>query len=172
MTSMPFDANNVKTTDWGVLGCAAALLLFSLPDSFVTAEISAEGEMAAMLGEFDSYGINAWSSYASLGVLLLLAVGALAAARVFAGVVLPMMAVGWNLVLAGAAAVGTLLLLVRAFTYSIDGADMAGISVDTGPGWSGWLVLLLAVAETVFAVLAFRDSGESVPWQQGQQSRP
>ncbi len=160
---MAFDSKSVKTTDWGVIGCAAGVLVFSFVGSYVTA--SYDGEIGA-LSDF-SQGTSAWDGYAVIGLLLLLAVGGLAAARVFADVALPAIPVGWNLVLAGAAALGTLLLVLRAFTYP-GGGDFAGVSVDVGPGWSGWLVMLLAVGETVFAVLAFRESGEAVPWQQSQ----
>jgi hypothetical protein len=120
-------------------------------------------------GAFDaSYGISAWNSYAVLGVLLLLAVGVFAAVRVFGNVTLPTIPVGWNLVAAGVAGLGTLLLVLRAFTY-----DEGGFSqVDIGPGWSGWVVMLLAVGVTVFSVLAFRESGETAPWQQRQSEPP
>jgi len=162
---MAFDSKSVKTTDWGVIGCAAGVLVFSFVGSYVTASVEG-AETFGELGDL-SGGISAWNSYAVLGVLLLLGVGAVAAAQVFGGISLPAIPVGWNLVLAGAAALGTLLLVLRAFTYP-GGGDFAGVSVDVGPGWSGWLLMLLAVGETVFAVLAFRESGEAVPWQQSQ----
>jgi len=166
---MAIDTHSVKTTDWGVMGCAAALLIFGFVGSYVT--VSFEG--AEGLGGFDASGgiSSAWSSYAVLGMLLLLAVGALAAARVFGNVRLPDLPVGWNLVAAGAAGLGALLLILRALTYP-GGGETVGGSVDVGPGWSGWLVMALAVAETVFAVLAFRESGETAPWQQRQSQPP
>ena len=164
---MAFDANSVKTTDWGVMGCAAGLLIFSVFDSYVTVSFEGGDELG---GAFDaSYGISAWNSYAVLGVLLLLAVGAFAAVRVFANITLPSIPVGWNLVAAGVAALGTLLLVLRAFTYD-EGPSIA--QVDVGPGWSGWVVMLLAVGVTVFSVLAFRESGETAPWQQRQSQPP
>ncbi len=169
---MAFDANSVKTTDWGVIGCGAALLVFSFVSSYVTVSYQAdEGLGGSLAGADTSAGVSAWNSYAVLGVLLLLAVAALAAARVFANVTLPTLPVGWNLIAAGVAALGTLLLVLRAFTYS-GGGEFPGGSIDVGPGWSGWLVMLLAVGETVFAVLAFRESGETAPWQQRQSQPP
>lgn len=168
---MALQASNVKMTDWGVMGCAAGLLLFSFVGSFVTVSFDNAEELSALTGVDPSGGVSsAWSSYGGLGVVLLLAVGAVAAALVFGDVSLPTIPVGWNLVLAGAAALGTLLLVLRAFTYA-EGGEILGGSVSFGPGWSGWLVMLLAVAETVFAVLAFRASGEQVPWRQPS-SRP
>ncbi|MDQ3592601.1 MAG: hypothetical protein M3386_06845 [Actinomycetota bacterium] len=166
---MAIDTHSVKTTDWGVMGCGAALLVFSFVSSYVT--VSYDADEGAFAGMDTSSGISAWNSYAVLGVLLLLAVAVLAALRVFGNVTLPNLPVGWNLVAAGVAALGTLLLVLRAFTYS-GGGDFPGGSIDVGPGWSGWLVMLLAVAETVFAVLAFRESGETAPWQQRQSQPP
>jgi hypothetical protein len=153
---MAFDAKTVNTNDWGVMGAAAGVFIFSLFGSYVTYDFGGDEEL---FGDI-SGGVSAWNSYATLGVLLLIAVGALAAARVFGGVVLPDIGVGWNLVAAGAAALGTLLLVLRAFTYP------DGLGLDVGPGWSGWVLMVLAIAETVFAVMAFRTSGEKVPWQQ------
>lgn len=168
---MAFDASNVKTTDWGVMGCAAALLLLSPITSYVTYDVSVDGDFAGAEGLDTSGGVSAWNSYASLGLILLLAVGVLAALRALSGISLPAIQVGWNLVLAGAAGLGALLLLLRAFTYSTEAGEVPGFSIDVGPGWSGWLVILLAIAETVFAVLAFRASGETAPWQQSGSSR-
>ena len=153
---MAFDAKTVTTNDWGVMGTAAGVFLFSLFGSYVTVSIDGDDELFGDL----SGGVSAWNSYATLGVLLLLAVGALAAARVFADLALPDIGVGWNLIAAAAAGLGALLLILRAFTYP------DGFGVDVGPGWSGYVVMLLAIAETAFAVLAFRTSGEQVPWQQ------
>jgi Family of unknown function (DUF5336) len=158
---MAFDAKTVSTNDWGVMGAAAGVFLFSLFSSYVTISIDDDEVFGGLSG-----GINAWDSYATLGLLLLLAVGALAAARVFANVALPDIGVGWNLIAAAAAGLGALLVILRAFTYD------SGFGLDVGPGWSGWLVMILAVAETAFAVLAFRTSGEQAPWQQPGQPRP
>lgn len=165
---MALDTSNVKVTDWGVIGCAAGVLLLSPISSYVTVSFQGSDELDALGGFSD--GISAWSSYAVLGLLLLFAVAGIAAARVFAGVTLPTLPVGWNLVLAGGAALGTLLLVLRAFTYSDGG--FGDLGVDVGPGWSGWVIMVLAAAETVFAVLAFRDSGETVSWQPPQRSQP
>lgn len=160
---MAFDANSVKTTDWGVMGCAAALFIFSLFPSYVTVSFDGDEELNVP-GASD--GFNAWDSFAVLGLLLVLAVGVFAAVRVFGNVTLPSIPVGWNLVAAGVAALGTLLLVLRPFTYD------AGFGLDVGPGWSGWVVMLLAVGVTVFSVLAFRESGETAPWQQRQSQPP
>ena len=154
---MAFDPKTVSTVDWGVMGAAAGVFLFSLFSSYVTLSFDGDDEV---FGEYSS-GVSAWNSYATLGVLLLLAVGALAAARVFAGVALPDVGVGWNLIAAAVAGLGTLLVILRAFTYP------DGFGIDVGPGWSGYVLMLLALVETAFAVLAFRTSGEQAPWQGG-----
>ena len=59
-----------------------------------------------------------------------------------------------------AAGLGALLVILRAFTYP------EGFGLEVDPGWSGYVLMLLAIAETVFAVKTFRSSGEQMPWQQ------
>lgn len=151
---MAFDAKTVSTNDWGVIGSAVGVLIFSLFGSYVTVTYNDQD----LLGDYG--GVSAWNSYATLGVLLLMLAGALVAARVFAGVALPDIGVGWNLVAVVAAGLGALLVIARAFTYP------DGFGLEVGPGWSGYILMLLAIAETVFAVMAFRTSGEQVSWQQ------
>jgi hypothetical protein len=164
---MAFDAKTVTTNDWGVMGAAAGVFLFSLIGSFITYSVEVSEELEGLGGIDDSGGVtNAWTGYAVLGLLLLLAVGALAAARVFADVQLPQTGVGWNLIAAAAAGLGALLVILRAFTAGEDVGGF-GLEASSGPGWSGYVVMILAVVETAFAVLAFRTSGEQVPWQQG-----
>lgn len=149
---MAIDPKTVKTNDWGVLACAGLIFILSFFSAYITASSSNQ------LGDF-SVGVNAWHGYAVLGLLLLFAAAAIVAARVFANVTLPSLPVGWNLVIAVLAGLGALLVILRALT---GGASGPGFSV--GPGWSGWAIMILAVAETVFAAMTFRESGEKVQW--------
>ena len=149
---MAIDTNAVKPYDWGVIVCAGLILILSFFDAFVT--VSAGGYSA---------GVGAWSGIAALGLLLLLAAAAIVAARALGNVTLPTLPVGWTVVIAGLAALGALLVILRAFTY---GPDLGGLA-DVGPGWSGWAIMILAIAETVFAALTFRESGEKAQWDRG-----
>jgi hypothetical protein len=126
------------------------------------------GGLSIILSFFGSYvtvdagpisvGTSAWDSYATFGVLLVVAATAVVAVKAFAKESLPD-GVPWNLVALAAAGLGTLLLILRAFTYPDGGLG----SVDIGPGWSGWLLFITTIALTVFTFLSFRESGEKIP---------
>jgi hypothetical protein len=151
----------VGTNDLGVMAAGAAALVFSfLPYVGVTFKLAGVGSSGA--------SINAWHGVAFLGVLLLVAAAGVVAARVFGGVTLPTLPVGWHVVLAAAAAIGTLILVWRGLTYGGD-ANVLGSSVSAGMRWGGYLLSLAGIAETVFAVLAFRESGESLSFDRGTQ---
>src|SRR6185437_3059550 len=117
---------------------------------------------------FGGYSTSAWTGYATFGLLLLFIAAGIAAARVFGGASLPKLPIGANLLVAGLAALGTLLVILRGFTYPH--ANVAGISV--GVKWGGYLLMIAAIAETVFAVMNFRESGEKVAWEASAMSRP
>ena len=52
---------------------------------------------------------------------------------------------------------GTFLIILRAITA---GSSAPGANV--GPGWSGFLLFLAAIAVVVYAVLTFRGSEETI----------
>ncbi|MGH3497982.1 MAG: hypothetical protein ACRDP1_11025 [Nocardioidaceae bacterium] len=146
---MPVDLKSINRNDQGVMGAAILVFIFSFVTSFVTASA----------GGF-SVGISAWHSWGVLGLLLVFAAAAVVAVRVFAGTSLPALPLGWAVITTGLAGLGALLLILRGFTY---GSGGFGISVH--PGWSGYLLFILAIAETVFAALGLRESGEKIAWQ-------
>jgi hypothetical protein len=148
---MAFDPKTVKTNDWGVLGGAAAIFIVSLIPSYVTFDLGGVSFPGV------ASGVNAWQSYATLGLLFLFAAGVIVGLRVFAVATLPEIGVGWAMITTALAGLGALLVILRAFTYS---GGLGSVSV----GWSGYLLMLLAIATTVFAALNFRESGETVPW--------
>lgn len=120
----------------------------------------AAGAVAIILSFFPSYvtvsfgpyssGANAWHSFATLGVLLVIAATALAAVKAFAAEYLPD-GVPWNIVITACAGVGTVLLLLRGLTVS-----------HAGLGWSGWALVIAGVVMTAFAALALKASGEDL----------
>jgi hypothetical protein len=155
---MAFDPKTVKTNDWGVLGGVAAIFIVSLIPSYVTFDLGGVSFPGVPTG------VNAWQSYATLGLLFLLAAGVIVALRVFAVTTLPEIGVGWAMITVALAGLGALLVILRAFTYS---GGLGSVSV----GWSGYLLMLLAIATTVFASLNFRESGETTPWADRGASR-
>lgn len=149
------DLKNVSPFSLGALAAGIVAFILSLFNSYVT--VSASG--------FGSAGTNAWTSFATLGMLLVIAATALIAVKVFAGQVLPPVA-PWFLVSAVVAGVGTFLLILRALT---GGGDVpSGMGISVGPGWSGWLLFIAGIALTVCAVLDSRAAGEKLPDFSGQ----
>lgn len=155
----------VTTNDLGVMVAGAAALVFSfLP--YWGYSVKAVG-----LGSGD-YSVSAWHSYATLGLLLLIAAAGIVGARVFGGVELPALPVGWRVIVAGLAALGALLVILRGVT--IGGGDFSafGSSISSGVKWGGYLLFLAAIAETAFAVMAVRESGETVSFDRGTPDAP
>lgn len=145
---MAVDFKSVGKFEQGALIAGVVALILSFISKYVT--VSAGGFSA---------GINAWDSYATVGILLIIVSTAVVAVKAFASENLPA-GVPWNLVAAAAAGLGTILLILRAFTYSDGGL---GDRVDVGPGWSGWLLFIAGIALTAFTVLSFKESGEKLP---------
>ena len=107
-----------------------------------------------------SASINAWHSYATLGLLLILAATVVAAVRMFAADTLPDLPVSWNLIVMGLSVVGALLVVIR----SLNLPSASGPGTDVGLRWGGWILLIACVAHAALAVLRMREAGESMPW--------
>jgi len=137
---MAVDFKALNKFDQGALIAGALAFVLSFFERYVSASI----------GSF-TVGANAWHSYATLGVLLVIVSTAVVAAKAFAKESLPA-EVPWNLVAVATAGVGTVLIVLRALTVS-------GASV----GWSGWLLFVATIALTAFTALAFKESGEKLP---------
>ena len=146
---MATDVRQLPRWDQGLLAAGALVFIFSF---FPYYGASYRG---------DSTSVTAWHGWAFVALLLLLAAAILAAVQIFSGATLPDVAVGWNVVIAGLAVVGFIILVIRSFT--LDSGNFLG--VDYGLRWGAWLLMLAALAEVAFAVLRFRESGESLPWQ-------
>jgi hypothetical protein len=155
----------VETNDLGVMAAGVAALVFSLlPYWGVSYKVQGLGSASS--------SITAWHSYALLGVLLLVAAAGVVAARVFAGVTLPDLPIGWHVLVAGASALGTLLVILRGLTIGNGGFSGFGSSVSAGVKWGGWLLFIAAIVETVFAVMALRESGETVSFDRSAPEPP
>ena len=105
------------------------------------------------VGPFGDFTVKGLSSgfFAWLPIVLVVAVGALVAARVFAGRSLPVGTVGPAALALGASGLATVLLLVKLLTDS--SYTRFGI----------YLGILLAAVQGWYAYRAFRASGEVVP---------
>lgn len=119
------------------------------------------GGLALILSFFTSYisvsiagfstGVSAWHSYGTLGILLVIVATAIVAVQAFSAGSLPD-GVPWNLAAFGAAALGAILLVLRAVTVS-----------PGHPGWSGYLLFIAAISLGYFTFQAFKASGEKMP---------
>ena len=142
---MAVDFKSLGKYEQGALIAGGLSIILSFFGSYVTIDA---GPVSA--------GTSAWDSYATLGVLLVIGATVIVAIKAFAKENLPD-GVPWSLVALAAAGLGTVLIILRAFTY-----DDGGI-VDVGPGWSGWILFITTIALTAFTFLLFKESGEKMP---------
>ncbi|GAA1732619.1 hypothetical protein [Aeromicrobium alkaliterrae] len=145
------DLSKINPLSLGALVAGVLTIILSFIPSFVTASVDSD-----LAGIDYSSGTNAWDGFGVLAVLLIVVATAAIAVKVFAPQVIPA-GVPISLIAAAAAGLGTLLLILRAFTYS------GGFGVDVGPGWSAFVIFITAIALTVLAALGFKESGEKVP---------
>jgi hypothetical protein len=102
-------------------------------------------------------GFAAW-----LGILLLVA-AAVYLVLLRSEVALPVLPVGPAMLVAGAAAVGLLLIILRWLTLPRVGEGLAG---SIGPKYGLYVALIAGIVEVGAAVMAARASGEPLPWAQ------
>jgi hypothetical protein len=157
-----FDLKQINRNDQGILGAGVLFLLLSFFVPFYGVSIKSIG------GFGGSASVTAWHSYGFLGVLLVLIAVGIVAARVFGNASLPTLPVGPNLLVAGLATLGTLLLILRGFTYKT--ASGPGISV--GLKWGAYVIFILAIAVVVFAFLNLKASGEKMAWDATAMNKP
>ena len=133
----------MRLIDGGVIAFAGAAFVASfLP--FVGLSLKLAG-----LSGFN-YTIDAWHSFAILGLLALFAAGAAAIAGVFSAI--PAQRVGFGIAAACAAPLGTLLILARGLTYGLD------VKLQ----WGGWVLIAVGVAETGCAIAAAALTAKAV----------
>jgi hypothetical protein len=148
---MAMDFKSLSKIEQGALVAGVLSILLSFFGNYIQVSYDGGGAFKGV-----SAGSNAWTSYATLGVLLTIVATAVVAIRVFASPRLPA-GVPWNLVAFAASGLGALLLILRAVTL---GGGSLGASV--GPGWSGWALFITTIALTVCTALLFKDSGEKL----------
>lgn len=154
------DFKALSKNEQGVLIAGGLALIVSFIGAYARVSVDTKGDIPGVSDL--SSGTNAWDSFAALGILLVVAATAVIAVKAFAAAHLPS-GVPWNLVAFAASALGTLLLVVRAFTYGDDGLSVPGLDVNVGPGWSGYLLFLITIALTYFTFALFKASGDQVP---------
>jgi hypothetical protein len=113
-----------------------------------------------------SASVTAWHSYAILGLFLIFAAAIVIAVKTFA--TMPTMPLGIHVLAAGLAALGTLLVILRAFTAP----SASGPGGSVGVKWGAYVLFVAGIVEVVFALLGMRESGEKMAWQSGAPAEP
>jgi hypothetical protein len=150
--------NRLSTTDRGIaVGAAIVFIAGFLPWWGYTGPLHIYG--ASVSGW--SSGFTAWA-----GILLLVAAGAFHVARV-SGVKVPELRFGPAAAVAGVAALGLLLVIIRWLTLPSVHAGLAG---SVGARYGIWIAIIAGAVEVAAAVTAFRASGEPLPWAAPEQT--
>lgn len=151
---------SVSTNDAAVLGAGGLFIIFSFFPFY-----GFSGKFAEGFGVKAS--VSAWHYGIMVLALILMAVAvAVVAVRVFGA--LPDLPVGPRLAALAAAAIAALITVIRVLT--LDRESAGGVSV--GPKFGAWAMLILAVVAVAFAVMAFRESGETMPTAGGGTTAP
>jgi hypothetical protein len=147
---MAVDFKSLGRNTQGALITGALALLFSFFGAYI--RVSGGGRSANVT--------NAWDGWGVLACLLLIAAVGIVAVKAFAAETLPEGA-PWTLIAFGASVISALVLIIKPFTVSNPYGDLAKISV--GPGWSGWILMILLIAFAALVGLLFKESGEKMP---------
>lgn len=146
---MAVDFKSLGKFEQGALAAGVLAIIFSFFGAYI--RVSGGGQSQNVT--------NAWDGWGVLAGLLLIAAVALVAVKAFAPEVLPA-EVPWRLVTLVLAAISALILLIKPF--AVDVPSFVG-DVSVGPGWSGWILIILVIAFAVLTALMFKDSGEKLP---------
>jgi hypothetical protein len=158
-----FDLKQINRNDQGILGAGILFLLLSFFVPFWSVSVKGLGGLGG-----GSASWTAWHSYGFLGVLLVLVAVGIVAARVLANASLPSLPIGPNLLVVALSTLGTLLLLLRGFTYKSGSA----LGFSYGLDWGAYVIFVLGIAVAVFAFLNFKASGEKMAWDATATNKP
>ena len=148
---MRFDLKQLNTLDRVIAGGAAVAFIASfLPWYGVSV-----GPFSASVSGW-SAGFTAWA-----GAMLLALAGALLVARRSGGT-LPSLQIGPSVLVAGIAALGLLLVIIRWTT--LPRYHISDLSYDAGARYGLYVALIAGIAEVAAAVMQMRESGEKMPW--------
>lgn len=148
-----FDTKRFSRLDWAVVGAAGL--------SFIALFLPWYGFTAGVF----SASVDGWStSYGWLGALLIIAAGVyLALQRSEAN--LSAIPLTPAVVVLGAAALGTFIVIIRWITLP-SGHAVSGI-YSYGPRVGIFLTILAGLVQVGAAAVLFKASGEKLPWAQG-----
>ena len=154
---MRFDLKQLSTLDRVIVGGAAVAFIASFMPWYGVSV----GPFSASVSGW-SAGFTAWA-----GALLLTFAGVLLVLS-RSGATLPSLQVGPSVLVAGIAALGLLLVIIR--WVSLPRYHISDLSYDAGARYGLYIALIAGIAEVAAAVMAMRASGENMPWAQGHQA--
>jgi hypothetical protein len=113
---------------------------------------------------FGSASVSGFSSgYGWLGAILVVAAGVyLVLLR--SGTNMPKTSVGPAVMVLGASAIGTIIVVLRWLTLPSGSGGAGGYSYSYGARIGIIIVLVAAIVQVVFSFRLFRASGEALPW--------
>ncbi len=138
------DFSKFKTPDWLVIGGGLVFLIGGFLDWFKLKGT----DIGANAFDYTLTGLIPWILIVGAGVLTFLLVGGMIKAGT----------APWTLIILGATALGTLLVIIRVLIGADDVPD--GLDVDRAIGL--WLCALAGIAATAGAFLSFQASGGNV----------
>jgi hypothetical protein len=150
-----FDPKTVDPLDWGIIAAGVVTFIFSL-FNYYTYKVS-------FVGITQSASVSGWHGILSpIATLLAIAAAILLAVDVIAKVRL---AIPVRLVVLGAFALASLLLLLALFVTPVNtsGFGALGVKVNKGHGIGYWISLLAVLAGTGLAFKRFTDTGGKLP---------
>jgi hypothetical protein len=155
---MKIDLGRLSQLDRGIVVGAAVVFIsgflpwygYSGPVSLYSASVSGFGS-----------GFTGWA-----GILLLFIAGLYLFLRRME-VAMPDLPVGPAVAVAGVAALGLLLVIIRWLSFPSVHAGLAG---SIGAKYGVWIALIAGIVEVGCAVVELRASGEQLPWAQTEQT--
>ena len=158
---MAFDAKKLSQLDWAIVGGAGV--------AFISGFLPWWGYSGPFAGGY-STSVSGWSTGFTgwFGLLLLMLAGVFLVLR-RSEVSLPDLPVGPAVAVAGVAALGLLLVLIRWLTLPRVSGGLAG---HIGAKYGIWIAIIAGAVEVAAAVMQVRASGEPLPWAQPRPSSP
>lgn len=151
---MRFDWKSLSTLDRVIAGGAAVAFIAAFLPWY---GVSVAGFSVTVSGW--SAGFSAWA-----GALLLTAAGVLLVLRRAGASVPSLGGAGPSVVVAGIAALGLLLVIVRWLSLPSYHGSAAGFNYNYGARYGLFLALIAGIAMVAAAVMELRASGEQLPW--------
>ena len=148
------DVRELPRNDRWFLGLGVAVFIAAfLPWYGVSYSASFGGKSIS-----SSASVTAWHGWAALGIVLMLLATLIVAVQLFSDAELPALRLSWTRVVFAIDVIGAVIFVVR--SLRLPSESVAGLSV--GLRWGGWILIVVAIAQVVFAALRLRDSGESL----------